>query len=412
MSGLRRIHYIDPYLGPLPGHWASLARSFARTMRDLGIEVRLVGHRHQIPSLLEALAVEPAFSLPPYSPYGSDPHDTPRALALFRSQVEVYASELEAVLPEDLGQEDMLFFPTIYPPILGAIARWVEGAPRRRDQRIGLLTHFADDVDVYNRARGAGGDYYYVDFYRHVLPPSAGGRAYPSWRYFSLSPGLADLYSIVLGKTVVALPMPDIGSARAIRPEAPRDPMRGPTIAILGHTSVLKGGLLLKDIVSATLREHPGVHFHLHLSTNPDTRALDAEFSEDSGRLTIRRGYLPDAELGTMLSDADIVVLPYARAAYRVMASAMFVQAAAAGKVVVLPAGTHMHRELVCHGGGYAAFGEHTASAIADALSSAIDGIDALAARARAAAPGYRARHSPAMCFKMMLDAFAGASAL
>src|SRR5581483_4271223 len=41
---VRRILYVDPYLGPLAGHWATLARSFLRGGRALGLEVRLVGN--------------------------------------------------------------------------------------------------------------------------------------------------------------------------------------------------------------------------------------------------------------------------------------------------------------------------------------------------------------------------------
>jgi hypothetical protein len=157
-------------------------------------------------------------------------------------------------------------------------------------------------------------------------------------------------------------------------------------VAIVGHTSVLKGGLLLKDIVDATLRHHPKVRFNLHLSTNPETRALDEEFKEGSERLTMRRGYISESDLQWIVDGSDIVVLPYARQSYRLMASAIFTQAAASGKTAVVPAGTHMHRELLCHGGGYVTFGEHSADA---------------------AAPGYRARNGPRACFERVLDAFA-----
>jgi hypothetical protein len=407
-NGVRRVLYVDPYLGSLAGHWATLARSFARGIAEYGIDLRLVGNRHQKRAFLEELEVEPLFSVAPYSPYGDDPHDRPRALAQFQAQVDAYASDLAALSRTDLSGDDILFFPTLYPPILGGIVKWVEQAPARRDQRLALLAQFSDDVNVYNWARRTGGNYYHIDFYRRAFPPAGGRGSYPGWRFFSLSPDLSDLYAIILGADVVPLPMPTAGLAGVL----PRGPRRNVAhevaIAIVGHTSVLKGGLLLEEIVRSTLRRHPHVRFNLHLSTNPDTRALDEQFLDGSERLTIRRGYIPEAALQRIVDDSDIVVLPYAQAPYRLMASASFTQAAASGKAVVIPAGTHMHRELVCHGGGYATFAEHTAAAICTALSSAIERIGALAAAAESAAQGYRDRNGSRAWVQTVLEAFAG----
>lgn len=239
------------------------------------------------------------------------------------------------------------------------------------------------------------------------FPPTTSRHAYPRWRYFALSHELADLYAIVWGVDVPPRPMPTNGLA-GIPPSGAKSSLADEvTVAIVGHTSILKGGLLLKDIVDATLRHHPKVRFNLHLSTNPETRALDEEFKEGSERLTMRRGYISESDLQWIVDGSDIVVLPYARQPYRLMASAIFTQAAGSGKTAVVPAGTHMHRELLCHGGGYVTFGEHSAAAIVAALSSAIAGIAGLAAAADAAAPGYRARNSPRACFEKVLDAFA-----
>jgi hypothetical protein len=128
---VRRIFYVDPYLGAIPGHWASVARSFIRGVGD--VEVRLVGNQRQERAYLEELEVEPLFSPAPYAPYGDDPHDRTRALAAFQAQVDAYASALAGLAQASLTHEDLLFFPTIHPPILGGIVRWIEQAPAHRE---------------------------------------------------------------------------------------------------------------------------------------------------------------------------------------------------------------------------------------------------------------------------------------
>jgi glycosyltransferase involved in cell wall biosynthesis len=353
--------------------------------------------------ILVGLEVEPLFGLTPYERYGADPHDKPTGLAAFRLQKAQFAADLEKLEGFGLSPSDLLLFLTVYPQILGGLVEWTRRRPARRLQRAALLLQFAEEVNVYDQARGAQGDVFYIDYYRRVMPPGEGRDAYPHWRFFAASPGLGDLFSTLIGKNVLPLPMP--GGAEW--PPARRRDDGRITVGVLGHTSIEKGAFLLADIIRSTLAQFPHVDFNFHLSTNQDTRALDAAFANGTDRLRILRGYISDAEMQGLIDASDIVLLPYGPRKYRLMPSAIFIQAACSGKIVVLPAGSHMHREVLLRGGGATLFQEHSAAAISKALWNAIGDADRLLQAAAAAAPAYREVNNPNSYCKRILDAFA-----
>jgi hypothetical protein len=198
-TGFRRVFCLDPGLGPIAGHWATYARRLSAAFGALGLDVVLCGHRRQEARILDGLAVEPLFELTPYEPYGADPHDPPTALAAFDRQRAQFAGDLEKLEALGLSTQDLLVFLTVYPQILGGLIAWVRRRPERRLQRVALLLQFAEEVNVYDKARGAHGDVYYVDYYRRIMPTGEGRSTYPHWRYFAASPGLGDRFSALMG---------------------------------------------------------------------------------------------------------------------------------------------------------------------------------------------------------------------
>jgi hypothetical protein len=399
----RRVLLLDPGLGPIPGHWATYARRLKAAFGELGLEVVLYGHRRQDRGIVGDLEIVPLFALTPYEPFGADPHDKPSARAAFDAQQTRFAADLEKLEDYGIGPHDLLVFLTIYPQILGGLIEWVRRKPQRRAQRVAVLMQFAENINVYEKARGATGDVYYIDYYRQILPAGQGRDTYPHWRYFAAAPELGDIFSTLMGKNVRTLPMP--GSADW-PPSRPRNGGKTVRIAVLGHTAIDKGAFLLSDIIFPTLGQFSYARFDFHLSTNPDTRALDAQFAAGSERLAIVRGYISDSEMQGLIDNSDIVLMPYRPEKYRMMPSAIFVQAVCSGKVVVLPAGSHMHREILLRGGGAALFHDHTATAIRKALWDAIADLDRLSAAAAAAAPAYREVNNPHAYVKRIVEAF------
>jgi hypothetical protein len=403
-ADLRRVFMLDPGLGPFPGHWATFARKLKAAFGELGLDVVLCGHERQDRDIVGSLEIVSLFELTPYEPYGADPHDKPTALAAFQTQSARFAADLEKLEGYGVGPHDLLVFFTIYPQILGGLAEWVRRKPGRRAQRVAVLLQFSEEVNVYEKARGAQGDVYYIDYYRQILPAGQGRNVFPNWRFFAASPGLADLFSTLLGKDVRTLPMPGSRDWPAAKPRNADGTVR---IAVLGHTSIDKGAFLLADIIFPTLDQFNYARFNFHLSTNPDTRALDARFAAGTERLGIVRGHISDSEMQALVDGSDIVLLPYRPGKYRLMPSAIFVQAVCSGKIVVIPAGSHMHREILLRGGGATLFHQHDAPAIRKALWNAIGDVDRLSRAAAAAAPAHREVNNPHAYVERIVEAFA-----
>ena len=94
------------------------------------------------------------------------------------------------------------------------------------------------------------------------------------------------------------------------------------------------------------------------------------------------------------LAAADVVLVPYWREIYVARTSGVFVEALAAGKIVVATADTWMSDELARCGGGVLV-PCHSPQRLAEALRALRRGHETLAAQARAAAHSARAFHSP-----------------
>jgi hypothetical protein len=107
-----------------------------------------------------------------------------------------------------------------------------------------------------------------------------------------------------------------------------------------------------------------------------------------------------------MTDAADIVLMPYHPQKYRLMASAIFVQAICSGKVLVIPAHSHMHREILLRGGGAACFREQTAAEVTAALLDAIERFDTLSRKSIDAAAEHRRLNNPAVYAAEILAAF------
>ena len=388
-----RVILLDPGLGPFPGHWAGHARTLRDAFAALGLRTLICGNTEQKAGLLDGLEVRPTFRLTPYVPFSADPHDPRTARPAFEEQMAAFADDFAAV---DAGERDLLVLAAVYPHILGGFAAWA------RERAAALMLLFGEEVSVFNRGRGENGDSYYLDYYQRVLPPSRGARDCPNWRFFAASPALGDLFSVLLGKSVRPLPMP----GRADWPPLAARGARPLTIAVLGHGAIAKGSLLLPEIIAATHARRPEVRFVLHLSPNPDTRAaFDA--MEPGPRVDIVRGHVSDADMQRMTDAADIVLMPYQPEKYRLMPSAIFVQAICSGKVLVIPANTHMHREILLRGGGATCFREQTAAAVTAALLDAIERYESLSRRSLGAAAEHRRLNNPAAYASEILAAFA-----
>ena len=101
-----------------------------------------------------------------------------------------------------------------------------------------------------------------------------------------------------------------------------------------------------------------------------------------------------------ILSDGDIVVLPYDRERYERRSSGVLNEAVVAGKVVVVPKGTWLAKQVAPAGSVVYEY----PSGLSYAVAYAIENFEALSAAAVAHASQHAAKHSPKLLVRMLLD--------
>jgi glycosyltransferase involved in cell wall biosynthesis len=111
------------------------------------------------------------------------------------------------------------------------------------------------------------------------------------------------------------------------------------------------------------------------------------------GAVSVRWGPLSEAEYGSFLEEADLILIPYLRGPYHAQTSGIYCEAAALGIPVVVPSGTWMADQVAKNGGGVL-FDAGDPSSLASACLKAIEDYPHLLELARQAAPAWRAFHN------------------
>jgi glycosyltransferase involved in cell wall biosynthesis len=112
-----------------------------------------------------------------------------------------------------------------------------------------------------------------------------------------------------------------------------------------------------------------------------------------------------------LMSEADVVLLPYSLDYYGHCSSGVFAEAAALGKVIVVPEGTVAARQGREFGLGLVAAKAPMAEALAEAIAEAARNWDALNRQARASAGAFREAQSVKTFWTRLLAALGGRAA-
>jgi len=188
---------------------------------------------------------------------------------------------------------------------------------------------------------------------------------------------------------------------RRATPDGPR-----PVVGYLGYAGPERGVHLLPAIARAVLERHPGARLDVQINTYlPGTvRRVLEELDALAPAVELHRG--PRSHRGYLraLRTASIVLLPYDPPAYARRGSTLLVDAAAAGRPVVLPAGTWLAEHARASGLAAVEFDRFDAGSIAEATAGAIDRRTALAATAMDRAADWRAAHDTAALLEALLD--------
>jgi hypothetical protein len=160
-------------------------------------------------------------------------------------------------------------------------------------------------------------------------------------------------------------------------------------------------------MAEALLARDPPWHFLVQVSAAtapPELRAEIAALRGLGAGVTVVEETLSTEDYQAALESCDIVLIAYYARHYRHGSSGILTEAAAAGKVTVLPAGTSMAAEAQRWRTGHVRFEAFSAASVGNALARAPRDHEDLAARARRAAPAVARFHNADNLLRALLQ--------
>jgi glycosyltransferase involved in cell wall biosynthesis len=196
---------------------------------------------------------------------------------------------------------------------------------------------------------------------------------------------------------LLPLPFGATGTVKSLRSPSGS----GVIFSYLGVAGLPKGLDILVDAIdSVTDLLRDGrlkliVQCNIHLANNrlEELKKRLKALARDIPGIEVIEKALTDAEYRERMSDTDVVLIPHRRQFYQYALSGIFTEALAMGKPVVATSDTYMAKELLRSGAGVC-FEDGDPLALAQAMRSVVDNIEALSNRASAAQNAWRAIHN------------------
>jgi glycosyltransferase involved in cell wall biosynthesis len=161
-----------------------------------------------------------------------------------------------------------------------------------------------------------------------------------------------------------------------------------PRVGVLGGARPEKGSALIPEIVPRVRARAP-VEFIVQVKNEklpePEFGALEA-----MGRAAGVRAFTEPGEYEARFDESDVLLLPYQRTPYARRTSGIFLEAALAGKPVVVPEGTWMADQVAAGRAAGVVFSKLTPEDVADAVLACLRDYPRLRARALELASAWR----------------------
>jgi glycosyltransferase involved in cell wall biosynthesis len=388
---------VDPWLRDYVGHDFNYASNIGRAICARGLEFRVLAARDCLPGIRQALPIEPVFRTLPMGPSNRN-NRAARALegyARLCSNYARFSSDLAAVDKTSLDGRWILFLENANQFNLLAWSRWLRRFQTAKSPAFVVMLRFS----YFDQRRGR--------WRKSALLVRAALRtlekASRNYRIHLVadSKELADEYRSLTRLPVSILPTPltcHLSSPKTSPPSSSIDAMH---VLLPGRPSLAKGvatfALAIKQLAEGgqcsgltfTLQDYdtpfrePGLARSIAMLQQlclPGLHIVQKPLDED--------GYYQ------LMSEADLVVLPYFQEDYHAMVSGPFVEALALGKPVVVTEDTWMSAQLARFGAGLTVR-DRDAEDLARVICAARDGYQHLAEQASARQESWITYHNP-----------------
>ena len=392
---IRRVVIPDPSLISMAGHHYNYTRAVAEAVRRRGIEATVLCNQSAEDRVVRDVQAMPFFQVATYAGLKMQP-DVPGvpldpivAHGRLLMHINHYAASEFNHLASFLGPRDLMFIHTVKMTQLVAITQALMSIDEARRPVTSILLRFL----VENPLEIA------------LLQMCGATLGDPKMRtrFCTDTVELAALNGNIVRTAIDVVPIPHAPHSRkpgeAARDFIPDLAAGAVVVGYLGNASAGRGFLFRREVIEIVAAGTPRpCHFLMQLGTaevTPETQKEAWRLHALAGPgLTVVVETLSREDYYDFLGRCDIIVVGYSPDAYRYGSSGVFTEAASAGKVTVIPAGTAMEREARQFGTGFVSFSEFTSAAIGAALRAALADYPALAAKAKAAAEGMVRHHN------------------
>ncbi|MGE0725168.1 MAG: hypothetical protein AB7O45_12380 [Alphaproteobacteria bacterium] len=384
----RRWLVFDPGLREVASHHPPAALAIRREATRRGLDLHIFGHRDLDAAMAAEIGAVPHFRFHSYAvPYG-DP--VAGSLSAFVRGLVRIERDLLALPVGRMGPDDVVLWPTVHAWELMATARVIARMPRDRQPRLAATFHVANELfrsnpdpqEVSRASNRLAG----VELARKT---DAGRVA-----LLALAPGLAEALSRLYDRQVDVAPSPSAIDllAGTEPPAAARRSDGQPRIAFPGIPRREKRADLMPAFVAAIAERLPRSPIFVQTDEIGSDRRPVPPMPPREG-LSVHLGPLRHDEMMDVYRRSAIVVLPHHPVAYRNRTSGIFIEAVAAGCVLVVARGSSMADQI--EGGlavGMVAASPEPAAFAAAAARAAAD-LDRLSAAAAIAAARWQRHH-------------------
>jgi glycosyltransferase involved in cell wall biosynthesis len=387
----RRLHLVENNLVGQLGHFHNLTLAIRRAALDVGVPVTVYLSAHAPPELAAGIGGHRAFPDRTFDRSSLDP--VGGALEDLVHYGRRFAAACAAIDRAGASGDDLVLVGSGQQHELMGLAWWLQAKEPDERPTVVVNFHWSSFVDDTTGLPTATAPL--VRFAAEALHRSAGpGRALATAHTDQLVGFIAEHVPF----PVERLPLPF--DHRVV--DRPPDGT-APLVVVLGRSLPRKGSGLLPDIGErlAAGAAAPRLWFQVTAELGPGP----LQRLRSTPGVETHVGPLDEAEYYERLGAADLVLLPYDPDEYRNRASGVLAEAAAAGKVVVVPAGTWLSEQVDKGLAAGTVYDRLDADAVTGAVQEALRRLDELRALAGGVAEHWRREQSADRFVEELLEA-------
>jgi glycosyltransferase involved in cell wall biosynthesis len=388
--GTNRLFIADPNLLSINGHYLTYAGSVANAARSRGVECHILGHASIDAGLAALYGVAPIYRAEIWRNATGGDYFADENQEI--SNREFFEDTVRALDRFSAGDGDAIFYPTNTAGQIDGIASIVEHFGRRAIRHEILLRYSGNFYRGQVAARGFRRLENLAESKRVRVNSDSHRLAYELGVYTSLPIGVLPIpHTIEVGNDTPALQTND----------------RPLHLISLGNARGEKGLDEILEAIRLSAYEPWGERLRFTLQVNHPSSdvlsGLNAFRANPDPRVALVTDNLALEAYTDLLRSADGVLVPYHRDIYEARTSGVFLEASAAGKIVVATEDTWMSDLVDVYDNGLLVR-DRSAQDLVRALRELVENSASLAKRALSAASRVRAFHNP----ERMVDCLLG----